>query len=102
MQRFLLLLMALAAFSGCIENDDAAESEPAGTDSTPEAAAGETAPAESPCETFTNYGVMVTLEDTIVVTGEGPDDTRVYENDNGMAGLQTEETCPANHDTRVA
>lgn len=96
----LLLLAALLPLAGCL--DDSPPDEAPTDDSGEEAAPPETsAEPPAPCDDYENYGVFVGTGTHYTATG--PDgDQRVYEESNGKGGLQIEEDCPENPDTRIA
>lgn len=102
----IILTTALPLLSGCLDGADRAD---ATADAYGPEADGTAAPSTppgpapvAPCPTnLSNYGVALTFGDTYVFTGRGGNLLVVYQESNGIGGLQTEEDC-AGADTKVA
>jgi hypothetical protein len=94
--------LCLSFLSGCLGDALPAGAPEGPADPRP---APDQAPAKAPekaCSTDTNnYGTAMTVGGTYVFTGRGGNVLVVYEESNGMRGLQTEEECPT-PDTKLA
>ena len=104
MARALLLttLALMTAFSGCIGDSETALDSPfeQEMDSTQEAAPTAPAPTPSGCRPHgnNNYGTMFSIGDDQIYAGGG--ESYWYRESNGVRGIQTEEMCPSNPDTK--